>query len=93
MLKCNPNRSDARCCLMGFCCQLAGDLSLGRLVKQIEKFNDCLDAIAKVLFLHHHSSLSASTPESEIVKRRLAFMGLAVFTTSLLKTLVPADKV
>jgi len=60
---------------------------------QIESFHEVVDAVSKAIYSHHHSNLSPVTPNIELERHRVVFMGLAVFTVRLLDTLVPRSLV
>ncbi len=49
--------------------------------------------LGDVMFLHHHSNLSRSTPTSETTQHRVAFLGLSGVLVKLLQALVPSDMV
>jgi len=59
----------------------------------IESFHEVLEAVGKAVYAHHHSNLSQSTPSIELERRRIVFMGLAIFTVELLDALVPRNLV
>ena len=62
-------------------------------VEQVEKFHESFELLCHAVHHHHHSRLSAATPEAELSQHRLVFVGVAVFTADLVTLLVPVDKV
>ena len=49
--------------------------------------------LGDVLYLHYHGNLSAVTPDDDLARHRVAFMGLAVFIVHYVQTLLPRSKV
>ena len=62
------------------------------LVK-VDGFHDVLESLGKAICNHHHSNLSPMTPDIELERHRVMFIGLAVFTVRLLDMLVPRNLV
>ena len=63
------------------------------ILLQVEKFNECMEMVSDVMYLHYHGNLSQAIPAEELSRHRVAFLGLAVFVVQLLKAMVPAEQV